>query len=170
MGTMERHEGEEKESHMSAKWKRALHPLPVEKEESGQCKCCGTCCAFISIPPFREDEVDRLPPDIQQVIDWYTRHDRDRPRSPVPCYFYDMTTRLCLIHEHKPHTCREFEPGGRACRQQRSDLLGALNNYRDATKQWAKQYTRFVAPGARIQEIAEFRREEDDALEGVLQS
>jgi Fe-S-cluster containining protein len=152
---------------MSAKWKKELCSAPAEKEEPGGCKRCGTCCAFISIPPFREDELDRLPLGIQQVVDWYTRHDHDRPQSPVPCYFYDMTERTCLIHAHKPQMCRDFEPGGPACRKERSDLLGVLNSYYNATTQWAKHYTRIVAPGGRIQEMAEFSRE-DEVLEGLL--
>ncbi len=152
---------------MSARWKKELHPATVETEKPGQCKRCGTCCAFISIPPFREDELDRLPADIQQVVDWYTRRDYARPQSPVPCYFYDMTERVCLIHEHKPQTCRDFEPGGLACRKQRSDLLVVLNNYYNATRQWAKHYTRVVVPGGRIQEMAEFSLE-DEIMEGLL--
>lgn len=142
---------------MSAKWKRRLRaPLP-QNEVSGQCRQCGACCAFISIPPFKEDELDRLPPDIRQVVEWYTQNDRVRPRSPTPCYFYDMTNRVCLIHGHKPQTCRDFEPGGPACQSQRSDLLEPLNHYYNATRHWAKCYTRVVSTGGRIQEIGEFR-------------
>ena len=152
---------------MSAKWKKELHPAPAEAETAGQCQRCGTCCAFISIPPFREDELDRLPPGILQVVDWYTQNDRARPESPVPCYFFDMKARVCLIHEHKPQTCRDFEPGGPACRKQRSDLLAVLNSYHIATKQWARHYTRIVVPGGRIQEMAEFSVD-DEIMEGLL--
>lgn len=104
---------------------------------------------------------------IQQVVDWYTQNDPARPKSPAPCYFYDMTKRICLIHEHKPQTCRDFEPDGPACRKVRSDLLGPLNAYYNATRQWALHYTRIVAPGGRIQEIGEFRLD-DDMVEGLL--
>jgi len=145
---------------MSARWKKGLRAAPSPQEKAGQCRQCGTCCAFISIPPFRENELDGLPADIQQVIDWHTRNDHARPQSPVPCYFYNITDRACLIHEHKPQTCRDFEPGGPACRRQRSDLLAVLNNYYNATAQWAKHYTRVVVPGGRIQEMAEFGLED----------
>lgn len=141
---------------MSAKWKKDLSVAVAQPEPPGQCRQCGTCCAFISIPPFREEELDRLPTDIQQVVDWHTRHDAARPESPAPCYFYNVTNRTCLIHEHKPQACRDFEPGGPACRKQRHDLLGPLNHYYDATRQWARHYTRVVVPGGRIQEIGEF--------------
>ena len=158
---------EEKGPSMSVKWKKRLRSATRE-EAPGQCKRCGVCCAFISIPPFREDELDRLPPDIQQMVDWYTRNDRRRPESPVPCYFYDMTHRACLIQEHKPQTCRDFQPGGPACRKQRSDLLGVLNSYYHATRQWSHHYTRLVSPGGRIQEMGEFCFD-DEVVEGLLQ-
>jgi Fe-S-cluster containining protein len=150
---------------VSARWKKHLRQTMGESQPAGQCQRCGACCAFISIPPFREDELDRLPIEIQQIVDWYTRNDPARVKSPVPCYFYDIAARACLIHEHKPQTCRDFEPGGLACRKQRSDLLGPLNSYYDATGEWAKHYTRRAAPGGRIQQMAEFRR--DDVVEGV---
>lgn len=152
---------------MSAQWKKGLHPATPETNRPGQCQGCGTCCAFISIPPFREDELDTLPADVLQVIDWHTRNDAARPKSPVPCYFYGITDRVCLIHEHKPQACRDFEPGGPACRKQRSDLLAILNNNENATRQWARHYTRVVVPGGRIQEIAEFSLE-DQIMEGML--
>jgi Fe-S-cluster containining protein len=149
---------------MSSRWKKTLHAaagLAVEETPAGQCKRCGACCAFISIPPFRDDELDELPADIRQVVEWYTRNDRNRPQSPTPCYFYDVTNRACLIQEHKPQMCQDFQPGGLACRKERNDLLGPLNRYRDATQQWAKHYTRVVAPGERIQKISEFSLEDD---------
>ena len=152
---------------MSAKWKRGLRSTTAEDKTLGQCRQCGACCSFISIPPFREDELDHLPERIQQVVDWYTQTDPDRPKSPVPCYFFDMTKRICLIHEHKPQTCRDFEAGGVACRKERADLLPALNHYYYATKQWAKHYTRVVLPGGRIQEIAEVSFD-DEVMEGLL--
>jgi len=151
---------------MSATWKKRLR-LAAPAETPGQCKRCGVCCAFISIPPFREDELDRLPADIRQVVEWYTRNNRPRPKSPVPCYFFDMTNRICLIHEHKPQACREFEPGGAACRKQRRDLLGALNSYYNATRQWTQHYSRVVFPGGRIQEMGEFSFD-DEVVEGLL--
>jgi len=158
---------EQRRDKVSAKWKKDLRPVTAENEGPGQCRRCGTCCAFISIPPFREDELDRLPPDIQQVVDWHTQNHPNRPNSPVPCYFYDMASRSCLIHEHKPQTCRDFEPGGQACRKVRSDLLGPLNAYYNATRQWTLHYTRIVAPGGRIQEIGEFSLD-DEVVEGLL--
>ncbi|MGE5294440.1 MAG: YkgJ family cysteine cluster protein [Solirubrobacterales bacterium] len=135
----------------------------AEEAKQGTCKQCGVCCAFISIPPFRADELDRLPKEIQQVVDWYTRNHRIRPQSPVPCYFFDVTHHMCLIHQHKPQACRDFEPGGLACRTQRGDLLEALNAGAKAAKQWARHYTRVVDLAGRIQQIGEFRR--DDIVE-----
>jgi Fe-S-cluster containining protein len=153
---------------MSVKWKKQLRPTTAEGAP-GQCKRCGVCCSFVSIPPFREDELDGLPPDIQQVVDWYTRNHHARPQSPAPCYFYDLTNRACLVHEHKPQACRQFEPGGPACRKQRSDLLRALNSYYNATRQWARHYTRVVFPGGRIQEMGDFSFD-DEAMEDLLES
>jgi Fe-S-cluster containining protein len=156
-----------KRDEVSAKWKKELRVTTAEKENLGQCKQCGACCAFISIPPFREDELDCLPEDILRVVTWYTQNHRVRPKAPAPCYFYDMTTRRCLIHEHKPQTCRDFEPGGPACRKERSDLLPALNQYYNATKEWAKHYTRIVELEGRIQEMGEFCFD-DEVVEGML--
>jgi Fe-S-cluster containining protein len=152
---------------VSAKWKKGLRPTTDSNETVGQCQRCGACCAFISIPPFKEDELDRLPAEIQQVVAWYTQHDANRPESPVPCYFFDITNRVCLIHEHKPQACRDFEPGGPACRKERGDLLGPLKHYYNATKQWARHYTRIVLPGDRIQEIGEFCLD-DETVERLL--
>ena len=154
---------------MTAKWKKELRLADPARENPGQCRQCGACCAFISIPPFRADELDRLPVEIQHVIDWYTQNHRGRPQSPAPCYFFDMTHHRCLIHEHKPQTCRDFQPGGLACQMQRSDLLGPLNAYANATRQWARHYTRVVEPGGRIQEMGEFRLD-DDLVEDMLKS
>jgi Fe-S-cluster containining protein len=141
---------------MSAKWKKSVRTSTLEPQAEGQCKCCGSCCAFISIPPFKEDELDRIPADIRAVVAWYTQHQPKRPETPSPCYFYDATSRLCLIHEHKPQTCRDFVPAGPACRNLRSNLLDALNAHDNAACQWSRHYTRVVLPGRRIQEIAEF--------------
>ena len=152
---------------MTAKWKKELRLADPVNESIGQCKQCGVCCSFISIPPFRADELDQLPVEIQQVIDWYTQNHRARPQSPVPCYFYDMTHRLCLVHEHKPQACRDFEPGGLACQKQRSDLLGAMNAYSNAAHQWARHYTRVVDLAGRIQEMGEFRLD-DGIVENIL--
>lgn len=152
---------------MSAKWKKELRGTTAETKPLGQCKQCGACCAFISIPPFKEEELDRLPEDILHVVAWYTQNHRARPASPTPCYFYDMTTRRCLIHAHKPQTCRDFEPGGPGCRTERSYLLPALEQYHNATKRWAQHYTRFVNLEGRIQEMAEFCLD-DEVMEDLL--
>lgn len=151
---------------MTAKWKKELRVTAAERETLGQCRQCGACCAFISIPPFKENELDRLPESILQVVDWYTQNHRVRPSSPAPCYFFDMTSRRCLIHEHKPQACRDFEPGGPACRKERSELLPAFEHYHNATKRWAQHFTRFVNLEGRIQEMGEFCV--DDELERVM--
>jgi Fe-S-cluster containining protein len=151
---------------VTAKWKKELRvTAPAERETLGQCKQCGACCAFISIPPFKEDELDRLPQDILRVVEWYTQNHRVRPSSPAPCYFYDMTSRRCLIHEHKPQTCRDFEPGGPGCRKERVNLLPALEQYHNATRRWSQHYARFVNLEGRIQEMGEFCM--DDDVEGI---
>jgi Fe-S-cluster containining protein len=152
---------------VSAKWKKDLRVTTAEREDLGQCKQCGACCAFISIPPFKEDELDRLPANILQVVEWYTQNHRVRPTSPVPCYFYDMTSRRCLIQEHKPQMCKDFEPGGPACRKERSNLLPALERYYNATKQWAQHNARFVEMEGRIQQMAEFCTD-DEVVESTL--
>ena len=153
---------------VSAKWKKQLGVATASPETVDQCRQCGTCCAFISIPPFKEDELDRLPPEILQVVDWYTRHNAARPKSPVPCYFFDMTNRICLIHEHKPQACRDFEPGSPGCRSERRHLLGVLNKFYEATEQWARHFTRVVLPGGRIQEMGEFSLDDDETMEHLL--
>jgi Fe-S-cluster containining protein len=157
----------EKRDDVTARWKKELRVTTAERETLGQCKQCGACCAFISIPPFKKDELDRLPENILQVVDWYTQNHRGRPTSPAPCYFYDMTNRRCLIHEHKPQTCRDFEPGGPACRRERSDLLPILEHYYNATRQWARNYARVVDLNGRIQEMGEFSFG-DEIVEGIL--
>jgi Fe-S-cluster containining protein len=37
-----------------------------------------------------------------------------------PCYWFDMETRRCRHHEHRPKVCRDFETGSQQCHEWRN--------------------------------------------------
>jgi len=61
------------------------------------------------------EECDALSQDIRQVVSWFRENDPDRGCDRTRCYFFNIATRRCLIHECKPEVCRDFEPGGGDC-------------------------------------------------------
>ena len=36
-----------------------------------------------------------------------------------PCFWFDMETRMCKHHQHRPNVCRDFETGSAECRSWR---------------------------------------------------
>lgn len=64
---------------------------------------------------------DRLKLELQEYYDRARQdvldgvHPLTAWRSGQPCFWLDTTTRRCKNYEHRPATCREFEPGEDAC-------------------------------------------------------
>ena len=85
-------------------------PLPVVEN----CDGCGVCCMGESVPPFL-DEIDFIPPELQQEVKQYAKLLAAVPYPPGPCLWFDVTTRKCRHHEHRPNVCREFPIGEEDC-------------------------------------------------------
>lgn len=94
-----------------------------------ECKGCGACCAHFACPHFGLEEMAALPPDIRNIVEWFGKNDVARSNHGIPCYFFNMASRKCLIHEHKPRVCREFEPGGPTCQRLRVLYLPILARF-----------------------------------------
>ena len=93
-----------------------------------ECKRCGACCLHMCYPHFRPEELDSLPGDIRQVVEWFQKNDYDRRGHYTPCYFFNLRTRKCLIQEHKSMVCKQFEPGSDDCKHFRAKFLPGLNH------------------------------------------
>ncbi len=92
---------------------------------------CGACCLHFTIPPFDcmcslgfdgddfEDDVDfsRLPDHLKAEL--VALYESDRSNLPMPCPWLDPATRKCRNYEHRPVTCREFQPGCNICLEDR---------------------------------------------------
>lgn len=118
-------------------------PLPIVTN----CDNCGVCCMHMGTPPMF---AAAFPPDGHQVPEWfigcddwriiqsmpeavraelaeyYRRVDageiEDRTaRDDMPCLWFDLATRRCRHHEHRPTICREFEIGSEDCVRMRAE-------------------------------------------------
>lgn len=92
------------------------------------CDNCGVCCLGQGFPPGYdvvlinpklwpiEEDVERvaaLPAQLRhQLIDHLAG---EFSASTEPCIWFDVETKLCRHHEHRPSICREFELGSTAC-------------------------------------------------------
>ena len=92
-----------------------LRPKKIKK-----CKRCGACCLDIGTPPFLPEEMAGLPQSIRETVEALFETDPDRSESGKPCYFYDEIGHACRIYQCRPKICRQFGPGGKACRDHRS--------------------------------------------------
>lgn len=86
------------------------------------CKTCGLCCEGLGVPPFDYDENNEPFEDgvedlelpsaaLQEIRDAMSR---DGWQSQ-PCCWFDPVTRLCRHYDHRPDSCRRFEPGNPFC-------------------------------------------------------
>jgi len=85
-----------------------------------KCRRCGACCDAIGSPPVTLEDVDAWPDDLRIIGLWFAAHDPSRYDDGRPCYFWNSHTKLCLIYEHRPLICRNFEPGGEHCQEFRT--------------------------------------------------
>ena len=74
-----------------------------------------------------------LPDDLRHELDMYVAgyqartYDDEVSSFDGPCCWFDMETRRCQHHEHRPNVCRDFETGSQPCYEWR-------NFYRDRIK------------------------------------
>lgn len=99
-----------------------------------KCKRCSACCVAMGSPgPLGHIRAGRhLPKGARAVSKWFFEVDPDRDEHLTPCYFLNLRTRRCLIHDHKPPWCADFEPGGPFCETARIGLLPVLDQFNRA--------------------------------------
>lgn len=92
------------------------------------CAGCGICCMHMSVPPYDEDEVELLEQNLPEVYADFKAVEAAREMQLrvvgtdyIPCGFFDMVTRKCRHHEHKPDICYRFEVGNDMCLEMRKD-------------------------------------------------
>ena len=81
------------------------------------CDNCGVCCTSVGCPPFIDEEVNRLPNQLQQQV--IELGYKSQASNKSACYWFDTSTKKCMHHEHRPQICRDFEMGGAICIMQR---------------------------------------------------
>jgi Fe-S-cluster containining protein len=95
------------------------------------CDGCGACCQVVTRPPFvrvfneaGEGAWERLrwerPELLAQILtDERDRSARGEPSFGTPCLWFDPGSGGCQHYDYRPRACREFEVGGRDCRDAR---------------------------------------------------
>lgn len=92
------------------------------------CDNCSACCMHLGVPPFDQDDGDfegidaeweAMPQSLKDEVDaaW------ERGVSSFvgqPCIWLDVTAKRCRNYEHRPGTCRRFEPGNPFCLEDRA--------------------------------------------------
>ena len=92
-----------------------------------KCKRCGACCFHMSCPAYL-DEFMTTPLEIRVIVLWFRKNDRGRLGWNMPCYFFNLRTRECLIHKYKPQVCRDFEPCSADCERLRAKYLPGMKH------------------------------------------
>lgn len=111
--------------------------LLLEEQPIPSCDGCGVCCRFVASPgygrffPADGREVDpealagpdharllAMPAQLRAELAAYYA-DPDRP-AHGHCWWFDAAAGRCRHHEHRPQVCRDFETGGRDCREIRA--------------------------------------------------
>jgi Fe-S-cluster containining protein len=98
------------------------------------CNDCGLCCEGVGSPVMvyqsRPDVAGPhpiRPPDLPQpLIDEIDAHFQGLARGYEPqesCLWYDPEARCCKHYEWRPPICRQYELGGRDCRQLRRPFV-----------------------------------------------
>lgn len=79
------------------------------------CDGCGVCCLSMGVPPFLQNEIETLPDVLRNEIDTFLINEPDRETSGKPCFWYDINSKKCKHHQHRPFVCEDFEIGSAAC-------------------------------------------------------
>ena len=86
-------------------------------DSNPKCIGCGACCMMMTVPPDcgePEDDAwwESLPESLQEEIGAVEGYGQ-------PCIWLDIETRRCKHYEHRPPTCRKFNPGNAVCEEDR---------------------------------------------------
>lgn len=89
------------------------------------CDGCGVCCMHMGTPPFADDEVSLLPQGVFDSLQAIRETSRVQylvhGTNYTPCGWFNMETRQCRHHEHRPRVCRDFAIGAEYCINLRRD-------------------------------------------------
>lgn len=104
--------------------------LPLVATGPITCDDCGVCCMHMAAPPYDEEEVEMLRAwrphvyaDFRAAEETRALQFRATGVDQIPCGFFDMVTRRCRHHEHKPDICARYVVG---------DPWGCLEQRREA--------------------------------------
>lgn len=89
------------------------------------CYGCGACCIHMGYPAYLHDLESQpdephwtaLPSELKEQLLLYIT-DYEPPREGEldgPCVWFDLDTRRCKHHEHRPQVCRDFKVGSQGC-------------------------------------------------------
>ncbi len=89
------------------------------------CGGCGVCCMHMGYPAFlngSETQADEeystsLPIDLKTELLHFIAAYQPPPVGDLdgPCVWFDMQSRGCKHHAHRPRVCRDFAIGSQGC-------------------------------------------------------
>ena len=64
-----------------------------------------------------EENWASLPSELKEQLQRYIANYKTQSEGELdgPCIWFDMDTRRCKHHEHRPKVCRDFEVGSQSC-------------------------------------------------------
>ena len=87
----------------------------IKEPKKNECWRCGACCCvYPNLPPFTQDEIGALLRDIRSIVKWFRTHRTHGVVSPCP-FVERRQGSSCMIYEHRPQVCRDYEPGSQSC-------------------------------------------------------
>lgn len=92
--------------------------LPLYNPSLNPCQICGACCDNCGTPPFDDDELAKLAPELREPLGDEEAQVK-RMNSGQPCLWYDSLLRRCTHYDDRPIGCQVFEIGGAQCLAQR---------------------------------------------------
>ncbi|MGI9472127.1 MAG: YkgJ family cysteine cluster protein [Rubripirellula sp.] len=98
------------------------------------CEGCGACCLHMGYPSYLTGSAHQppephwvsLPDSLRHELEQYAEAYQAPGEGELdgPCVWFDLDTRRCKHHEHRPQVCRDFRIGSQDC-------LGWRKQYRD---------------------------------------
>lgn len=94
------------------------------------CGGCGVCCMHMGYPVFLrgmdtqpdEEHWTALPAELKEELLRYIAEYPSPPHGELDgaCFWFDVESRRCRYHEHRPRVCRDFAVGSKQCLDWRS--------------------------------------------------
>jgi Fe-S-cluster containining protein len=77
-----------------------------------------------------------LKEDLEAFVTNYTvpNYGSDVESFDGPCYWFDMNSRRCKHHEHRPQVCRDFETGSTDCLEWRKYYAGRIEDRKPSSE------------------------------------